>query len=216
MVSQLFEGKYLIPSLYEGSFPTEGEYNALPAPFVLKASNASGANIFVWKESEKEYHSHYKSIINKRNAFLASTQEKFYHKLDDRFIIEPIFFNNSGSIPEDIKLHTFHGQVRFIQVDLDRFGNHSRNFYSPDWERQDFSFGYKQSEKDANKPVCLDEMVHISETIGRDHDYVRVDLYEYNEAPLFGELTFVHGEGYERFEPRSYDQLWGNLWRNEV
>lgn len=213
LVSVLLGERYLIPSLYEGDFPTAEKYNSLPTPFVLKASNASGANIFVWNESDKDYFLHKDKIISKRDRFLKVTLEKFYSSLENRFIVEPILIGTKGKVPEDIKFHTFNGKVAYIQVDLDRFGEHTRNFYTPDWTRQPFSCRYKQSTIDPPKPACLDEMIRFAETIARDFDYVRVDLYEINGAPLFGELTFVHEEGYGRFQPREADKMWGSLWK---
>lgn len=55
-------------------------------------------------------------------------------------------------------------------------------------------------------------MLEIARKIGKNFDYIRVDLYFCNNKIYFGELTFAHGSGFERFSDYSYDVLLGNMW----
>ena len=52
-------------------------------------------------------------------------------------------------------------------------------------------------------------MINIARLLCKGYPHVRVDLYSINEKIYFGELTFYHGAGYEKFEPESYDYLFG-------
>ena len=42
-------------------------------------------------------------------------------------------------------------------------------------------------------PQHLDRMIEAAESIGREFDFVRVDLYDLPDHPRFGELTFYPG-----------------------
>jgi hypothetical protein len=41
---------------------------------------------------------------------------------------------------------------------------------------------------------------------------VRVDFFDVNGEPRFGEMTFYPGAGSEGFDPPEYDHIVGNLW----
>lgn len=212
LVRELVGDRYLIPTLWTGDQIGRPAFESLPAPFVLKATNASGANAFVWSEAEKVYERVVPRLIRQRDSFISSTEEAFYRTIPARFIAEPLLTDLHGKVPNDLKFHVFGGEVLAIQVDMDRFGDHRRNFYDPEWRRLDLSILYPNATEDAPRPQALDEMLDLARRLSSDFDYVRVDLYELAGRPLFGELTFVHGGGYEVFTPRSLDREWGELW----
>ena len=58
----------------------------------------------------------------------------------------------------------------------------------------------------------FDTLIMIAKILGRDFDYVRVDLYETNSKIYAGELTFTPGGGTSRFKPSKYDEEFGRLW----
>ena len=43
------------------------------------------------------------------------------------------------------------------------------------------------------KPFSLSKMVEIASKLSNGFNFVRVDLYEINNKPMFGELTFLPG-----------------------
>jgi hypothetical protein len=63
------------------------------------------------------------------------------------------------------------------------------------------------------KPQCFDEMVQLAEVLSNNEPFVRVDFYEVN-GPIFGEITFHPGAGYEKFEPEEYNNKLGALVRS--
>ena len=55
-------------------------------------------------------------------------------------------------------------------------------------------------------------MMEAAETLGHGFDFVRVDMYEVGNRPLFGEMTFYPGSGLHRLDPVSLDDRMGELW----
>src|SRR3546814_9521786 len=66
------------------------------------------------------------------------------------------------------------------------------------------------------RPKCLPQMIEMAEALGKDFCFVRVDLYEIDGHPLFGEMTFTPGSGFRRFEPKSFDVQYGKLDRKST
>jgi TupA-like ATPgrasp len=56
-------------------------------------------------------------------------------------------------------------------------------------------------------------MLAAAETLSEGMSFVRVDFYEINGTPRFGEMTFYQGAGLEPFDPPEYDAIIGALWR---
>jgi hypothetical protein len=55
-------------------------------------------------------------------------------------------------------------------------------------------------------------MMRYAAQIGEGFPYLRVDLYEMDGKPKFGEATFYPGAGLEVFHPREFDELFGAQW----
>jgi hypothetical protein len=55
-------------------------------------------------------------------------------------------------------------------------------------------------------------MIWAAERLGASFRFVRVDLYEVNETPLFGEMTFYPNAGHIGFKPKGVDAEIGRLW----
>jgi hypothetical protein len=55
-------------------------------------------------------------------------------------------------------------------------------------------------------------MLQTAATLGRDLDFVRVDLYDVGRQIYFGEMTPTPGCGASRFEPELMDYRLGTLW----
>ena len=94
-----------------------------------------------------------------------------------------------GGDPDDYKLFVFHQQCRFIQVDSDRFGQRTQDFYRPDWQRLELSGGLPWAAQPQARPERLDDMIALAERLARDTDFLRVDLYALTDRIVVGELT---------------------------
>lgn len=203
---------FIIPTLWAGkSLPPIEERN-WPIPFVIKANNSSATNYFVQEQDDLDW-PRIEALC--RYWLYAShpryTGERHYPMIEPRILIEPFLGKNLN----DYKFYVFHGRVRCIHVDTNRFSGHKRCFYDRDWILMPFSLKYPRETREIERPIHLDAMIAAVEMLGADWDFVRVDFYDLPEGPKFGEMTFMPGNGSEVFNPAEYDRILGKYWQIE-
>jgi hypothetical protein len=213
--------KYLIPLIQQTEDPEEMDFKNLPENFIIKANNSSGDNIIVFdkkKISQRDTLKKARKLLSR--DYYASCREHQYAGIKPRILVEKLLLDKEGKIPADIKFHCFGGRVGMIQVDVDRFENHRRGYYDKEWNLLPFTFCPEVNGKPKyeigsifKKPKNLREMIRIAQKLSQDFDYVRVDLYDTGDRIYFGELTFTHGAGYERFFPDEWDYHFGKMWK---
>jgi hypothetical protein len=196
------------------------DYGKLPTSFVAKPTNSSGQILLVRDKSRLSECEMRKTSAKWLNPGYYVTREPEYRSIPRRIIIEQFLTGTDGSIPADYKFHCFAGCVEFIAVDVDRFGDHRRTYYSRNWEPMPFVWCgvhrngqavYSECQA-VPKPRRLEEMVTCAERLSQGFGYIRVDLYQCEQRIYFGELTLSHGGGLERFIPDGYDAIYGAKW----
>ena len=203
----------LIPLLYVTNIPETIPFDDLPEEYIIKANHGSGTNIIIEKgiPVNREYViDRCKNWLNKPYGLFK--HEWAYQRIDRKIVIEKLIRDKKGALPEDYKFHIFHGKCFLIQVDYDRFSDHSRTLYTRDWKYLPITLKFKQG-MDIKRPKNFDYMLGLAEKLGGGFDYIRVDLYEVDRKVYFGELTNYPGSGYERFNPESFDNEIGSKWK---
>jgi hypothetical protein len=127
-------------------------------------------------------------------------------------MIEEFIDDGSGAAPDDYKLYVFDGAVKLIQVSRGRFTHHRVRLYSPDWRRFDVLFEFDDIIGDVPPPVHLDEMISAAQILGKEFDFIRIDLYDTPERLYLGELTVTPFRGLHRFRPKEFDDYLGGHW----
>jgi hypothetical protein len=135
-----------------------------------------------------------------------------YTRVPPRVLVEEVLQTTDGQHPPEYKLFVIHGRVEVLYVDVDRFVDHRRNFYDRDWTPLDVSKDRYPRGEVGPRPGSLDRMVEIAERLGRETDFVRVDLYDVDGRVVFGELTNYPSAGYPNWSPPSYDLELGRRW----
>lgn len=186
-----------------------------PDKFVIKPNFGSGPDFIQFIEREMVTIDNLKTLTIEllSKEFGKETNEWWYTKIPKKVLIEEFLTEDSINPPLDYKFFVFSGKVHYVQVDYDRFSNHTRTFYNPNWEVQPFEYGYPRG-RTSQTPVKLSMMIDIAEALAKDFDFVRVDLYYLNDQDriVFGEMTFCPGAGWEKITPFKYDWLLGSLW----
>jgi hypothetical protein len=189
------------------------DFDGLPDQFVLKCTHNSGGIIIC--RDKRCFNMPY--ARRKMKSWLGHNyyyygREWPYKNVKPRIIAEKYMVDESGTELKDYKVHCFYGEPKIIQVDFDRFTNrHKRNFYTLSWEYQPFSLLYPTHPEIAiKKPKSLTVMLEFAKKLSQNIPYIRVDLYSIMQEIYFGELTFYHGGGCEKFDPPEWNTFFGD------
>lgn len=188
------------------------DFNKLPDKFVLKTNHDSGG-VWIIKDKEKADYESIKKDVEirfKKNYFYLG-REHTYKNIPHKIIAEKYMEEAAGSDLKDYKVFCFGGEPVYIQVDLDRFIEHKRDFYDTSWNMQDFGVLFPRSYKAIEKPKNFEKMLDISRKLSTGMPFLRVDLFNIDGRIYVGELTFHPGGGVERFTPKEWDYKLGDM-----
>jgi hypothetical protein len=215
LVKPIVEAKlgsdWIIPTLWHGTKLPPREARQWPAPFVLKANHASGWNYFVHNADDIDWPAAEK-LVDKwlTSKLLGGGDEWLYQKIVPQVLVEP--FMGGTPDPIDYKFFVFQGRVEYIQADLDRHTSHRQQFFDRKWQFQPFRRGYPSTGPVVDVPENLGRMIAAAELLAADFPFARVDLYEFDGTPKFGEVTFYPSSGNQGFSPAEWDCRFGDLW----
>jgi hypothetical protein len=212
LVAEELGEDWVVPTIWHGSrLPSRSQRN-WPIPYVIKANHGSGWNIFVrtkadenWPEIERKCARWLGSRYGDRN------REKAYFLVPPQILVEP-YLGDSATTPIDYRFFVFGGQAKFISADFTRDGHLEGLFYDRDWRKQSFERWPPRSDHDLPVPPNLLRMMAAAERLAGPYPFVRVDMYDVDGRPYFGEMTFFPGGGNIPFDPPEYDAVFGALW----
>lgn len=197
--------EWIIPTYWHGNeLPFQPEW---PTPFVVKSRHGSNQYAFVFDQSVN-----WPALRRRSRRWMARDygywlDEWLYPLIPRGLLVEP-FIGQGRTLPIDYKFHVFAGRVEFVQVHLDRGGRHRWILFDRNWRR----ISSATTDSDPAPPVNLHKMIDAAAEIGRGFDYIRVDLYEVDAKPYFGEMTFYPGSGLDPFDPVELDSVLGGYW----
>lgn len=211
-VSGVLGEEWVIPTLWCGDRLPPRSARQWPIPYVLKASHGSGWNHFVLSTADEDWD----AMEEKANRWLASTHAKharewLYAQMKPGLLVEP-YLGTGPVAPPDYKFLVFGGRTAYIQVDLGRMQTHRQLFYDVNWKRQRIEYLCPWTEEEVEPPQSLQRMIEAADRLGAGFPFVRVDLYEIDSRPRFGEMTFYPNSGQFPFKPESVEVEFGGLW----
>ncbi|MFW5891267.1 MAG: ATP-grasp fold amidoligase family protein, partial [bacterium] len=117
----------------------EIDFSKLPNAFVLKCTHDSGS-VIVCENKNKFNYNQAKTKIKKHllTNHYYRYREPVYKYIKPRIICEELISKNHENLL-DFKFFCFNGEVKYIQVDFNRFSNHTRNIYTPKWHLTDYT-----------------------------------------------------------------------------
>lgn len=196
----------------------EIDFNSLPSKFVIKANNGCGTVMIVNDKSKLDIRKTIKTLNGwLKEPFGYLTGEIHYTKIEPRIIIEEFLENDSANSSSliDYKFWCFNGKVFCCFVCGNRnITNHNVDFIiydiDPWMRRPDVMHPSFKNDFNVPKPKSLLEMVAAAERISADFPIVRIDFYEVNGKPYFGEMTFTSNGGRMRYFTDDYLLELGN------
>ncbi len=195
----------------------EIDYNNLPNSFVLKTTNSSGQVIIVEDKSKLNIDKVNEKLKRWLNvAYGLSAAQLHYLRIKPRIIAEQLLKNNQSvsSSLVDYKIWCFNGMPESVLVVFDRKGeDYKLSSFDLDWNNisdkvlKPTSVHYSGAY--VAKPASFDKMLDVAKKLSAGFPEVRVDFYDIDNEPVFGEMTFSTGYGY--YKDSYYDYLGGKI-----
>ena len=215
-MKQYVEGKigsgYTFPLIGVWDRFVDIDFSLLPDRFVLKTNHDSGG-VWIIRDKDKVDLTRIKHEIEerfKKNYFYLG-REHPYKNIPHKIIAEQYMEEAEGEDLKDYKVFCFGGEPSFIQVDLDRFTDHKRDFYDIQWDMMDFGIMFPRSYHKIERPEHLEKMLEISRVLSADIPFLRVDLFNIKGKIFVGELTFHPGGGCEKITPVEGEYKLGDM-----
>lgn len=131
--------------------------------------------------------------------------------LKPKIIVEEFFSEDGQTVPDDYKVHCFEGVPKLIQVDTDRFGDHTQSLYDTSWNRLPIAWGYPSRAEDDPRPAQLNLMLDVAARLSKPFSYIRVDMYTNGMEVRVGELTNSPNGAHARTYPADAEFTLGRL-----
>ena len=206
MATRRLGPEWTVPTLWTGSaLPTAPPF-AFPA--IVKARHGcnqyralrSAPSGFEWQELQ---------ALAKRwtaKPYGGWLDEWAYDGVPRGVLAEPLLRGDGEALPLDYKIYVFGGQATHVQVHLGRASEHR-------WILHDRDFRpLVAADEHAPRPASLAAMLDAAEELAQGFDFLRVDFYEVEGRPLFGEFCLYPGSGLDPFAAEWIDLELGRLW----
>lgn len=181
--------QFNVPTLKVLHTIEEAKNYHFPADCCIKPTHMSGKVILRKQNSPIDFEEIEKWLG--MTYYNRTARETNYKTLKPKVIVEPLVFNNSN--PTDYKIFCYQGKPKLIQLDLDRYIEHTEKFFDPEWNEMPFSIHYPRSRNTIERPQNLDKMLEVAGLLSSHFNFVRVDLYSNGQECMVGEITNCPG-----------------------
>ena len=178
----------------------EIDFDSLPNKFALKPNNGSGGHYFCKDKTKIKKAEVIKQLnegLNLVKNDIAFKFERHYACIEPKIYCEELIDTGSDAWPIDYKFTCVKGKIADIFVASEReTGQTKYCTLNTDWEILPYTKDEYMPSIIPDKPKYLNRMIEIAKLISKDFEFVRVDLYEYQDKVCFSELTFSPWGGY--------------------
>ena len=192
----------------------EIDLDSLPDRFVLK-TNHSGGNMGVVVCKDKKTFD-FNEAKSKLSYSLQSSAydlllEWPYKDVKRKVFAEKYLEDETGNLM-DYKFICFNGEPKIVHICPDRNsgGKIHFDYYDLDWKKLPFTIEHPNSDILIPKPKSFDKMLNYARLLSKDMPLARIDFYEVNGQPYFGEITFFPYSGLEWFDKEEWNLRLGN------
>ncbi len=217
-VSKLIGEQYVIKTLGVWDNFDEIDFDALPVQFVLKTTHGGGnTGVVICRDKNTFDIAAAKDKLNKslkKDAYLVS-REWPYKNVPRRIIAEEYMEDKKTGELRDYKFFCFDGEPKtlFVASERQKRDEPCFDFFDTDYNHLDLRCSHPLADIPPEKPDSFAEMLELARVLSKGFPHVRVDLYDINGKPFFGELTLYHWEGLMPFYPEEWNNQFGS-WLN--
>ena len=198
---------------YIYDIPQDINFEKLPNSFVLKTNHSCGTNIIV----------NDKNNINKEETLIKLDKwlktkygtypyEPQYLNIEPRILCEKNLCDNYGEVPEDYKFYCSKGKVLMFSIIHRPPKPQLPHIYHFNEKKEFLETNYNNYKELPKIPNNIDDMLEVARKLSEDFNFVRVDLYDFNDKDIiFGELTFTPTGGFYNYISKELDLKIGEM-----
>ena len=212
-VAERIGEKYIIPLLGVWESVDEINFDVLPNQFVLKTTHDSGTVVICKNKRNLDI----KGVKKKLGHFLKRNyydckREWPYKNVKPCIIAEAYMEDGTYKELRDYKFFTFGGVPKVLYIAQGRGNGEATvaDFFDMDFNHLDLTIDHDKSNTPPEKPRCFDKMKKLAALLSEGTPQLRVDFYEVDGKVYFGEMTFFHCSGFEKFHPQKWDEIFGD------
>lgn len=197
------------------------DWETLPDKFVLKTNHGSGDAIVCKDKNSLDIGKvtrHFNSLLKKSYGY--DKAELHYARISPCIIAEKLMPAEKQNYPSssliDYKIWSFDGSPKYIWAVHSREGHSCVvGVYDLDWNfHPEYSVStphYKLSKESIPAPHSLEKMLEAASTLSKGFPELRVDFYEVDGKPYFGEMTFTSASGQNDFYTKDFRSILGGF-----
>lgn len=183
---------------------TEIDFATLPDKFVLKTNNGCATNLIIKDKRTIDIN----DICHNLNRWLvypygALTGQLHYSHIKPLIIAEEFLSDGQekGKMLIDYKFICLNGRPIYCQLCSNRILNTHKYFmeiFDMNWQRLEncYTSDAQIPKVPTACPSSFEEMKRLASILARPFSFVRIDFYQINGHPIFGEFTFSPGLDY--------------------
>ena len=170
--------------------PDEIPFYSFSNEFVLKCTHGCHMNIVCTDKTKFDKEKAIKELkIWQHEKQWKEQQELHYKHIRPRIICEKYLKPQNGTLPPDFKIYCFNGEPKLVLIITDREHEMELTFRDLDWNL--LGIGNRKVNTSITRPTCFDEMLRCSRVLSAGIPFVRMDFYDFDGKPIFGEMTFT-------------------------
>ncbi|ESW71691.1 MULTISPECIES: ATP-grasp fold amidoligase family protein [unclassified Mesorhizobium] len=213
IVRERLPGLAIPEVLWQGDDPRQIPFDDLKIPYAVKCNHGCAMNVIVRDPANADR----EAIIAEMTEYLGQTYgarklERSYAHIERRVFVEALVGKDQGYDPVDYKFCVLAGRVAYIVVVAFRSTVKNTAHLDRDWRPLNIAQGAIDSSLEIPPPKSLARMIEAAEALGSEFDMVRVDFYEEEGEPIFGEFTVYPRSGLLQFDPAAFDRELGAHW----
>lgn len=195
-VTERIGGEFLPRLLGTWEHVDDIKWDALPNAFAIKTNNGCCTNIIVRDKSSLDIKDERKKLTRwLKFPYGQLTGQLHYSDIPPMILAEELLVQdeNPDSLPYDYKFFCFKGEPKFILFYEGRTVNGHivyNSVYDINWKPIN-SIVKRPTEHDIPRPKSFEKMLEAAKELSKGFDFVRVDMYDINGKPVFGEMTFT-------------------------
>lgn len=207
--------EFVIPTLAVWWSADDIDFSILPDQFVLKTNHSGGnTGVAICKDRKSfDFEKAKKKLSRSLQIDAYSVSREWPYKNVRRCIIaEPYMEDSKTGELRDYKFFCFDGEPKalFVATERQKREEPCFDFFDTEYNHLNLKCSHPQAETPPEKPASFEIMLELSRKLSAGFAHVRVDLYEINGKPYFGELTLYHWEGLMPFYPEKWNRIFGD------